>query len=294
MADTRSLERCRAKLARALEHLTALQTEISTFFASRPYGISSKTEMLDGAEIFRVRIPDDETLRFMRFSVLAGDYLNTLRASLDHLAWALSRLTTPTPFKNTEFPIFLEAKPDAVKAKIRDAPADAQDVIERLQPYHRKNLTEIALDPLAVLYTLTNIDKHRFIPIVRYAFIMTCHVPKPFDIKIRVIQKLDSDEHIQDRPDGIAVAPNSGATLKIDAAATHVLLEKDIEEPGNLGPQEILALRGIPVERLSVCYDFVRDEVFPRLERFLQQSNQPPAVPPRQWFVQRMEDKQHS
>lgn len=285
MPDTRSMHRCRAKLAHAHEHLTALQTEMVAFFASSPYGISSKVELLDGTETFRVKIPDDETLRFMRFSLLAGGYVQTLRASLDHLAWALSRLKTTLPFKNTEFPIFLEEKPDAVKAKIRDVLADAQDVIESLQPYHGKNPDEIARHPLAILYTLTNIDKHRFIPIVRYMLKMSGRrPPSKIGINVRIIQSLDADEHIQSTPDGTAVAPHSGATLKIDGADIHVLLDKDAEDTENLTAQELLGLPAIPVEGLSAPYEFVRDEVFPRLAGFLQQA-EPASLPVRRWLV---------
>jgi hypothetical protein len=285
MPDTRSLQRCRAKLAHAEEYLTALQSEMLAFFASNPYGISSKTELLDGAENFRVKIPDEETLRFMRFSLLAGDYVQTLRASLDHLAWALSRLKTSTPFPLTEFPIFFEEKPDAVKAKIRDVPAEAQDVIEGLQPYHRKNADEIALHPLAVLYTLTNIDKHRFIPIVRYMLKMSGRrPPSNLGINVRIIQSLDADEYIQSTPDGVAVAPHSRATLKIDGADMHVLLENDAEDTANLGVGELLALRAIKVDGLSAPYEFVREKVFPPLADFLQQA-EPAAFPARRWLV---------
>jgi hypothetical protein len=278
----------RAKLDRAHEHLTALHNEVGAFLDSRPYGISSKTEMHEGTEVFRVKLPDDETLRFLRFSILAGDYVTTLRSSLDHLAWGLSLLTTTiknptkTPFDKTEFPIFLEARPTSVRKKIPDVPAPAQDEIERLQPYHCGNPVDTAFHPLAVIYTLTNIDKHRHIPIVRYAFKLDGTVPPHSQIKIRLIQALDDDEHIQSRPDGIAVASHSEATLKIDAVF-HVLFEK-IDAAQNLNAEQLAALRGLPIDQLGTLYEFVRDEVFPRLSGFFHQGAQPAHGRPRWKF----------
>ena len=273
------LDSARAKLDRAREHLTALRDELTAFLESRPYGISSKTEMNDGTEVFRVKLREDEALRFLRLSILAGDYVTTVRASLDHLAWGLSRLTTDAPFEKTEFPVFREARPANVRKKIPDVPGPAQEEIERLQPYHRGKPDDIAFHPLAVLYTLTNIDKHRYIPIVRYAFQLKGTVPGKSRISIRLIQALDDDEHIQSPPGGVAVASHSEATLKIEAVL-HVLFEKT-SQTQNLSADQLVALRGLGVDRLGTLYEFVRDEVFPRLSGFFQQKAQPAHGKPR-------------
>ena len=267
------LDSARAKLKRAHEHLASLQNEIAAFLESRPYGISSKTEMYNGVEVFRVKLPEDEALQFLRFSILAGDYVNTLRASLDHLAWALARLTSDTPFEKTEFPIFLEPRPASVRKKIPDVPSPAQDVIETLQPYHAGDPNDIAFHPLAILYTLTNIDKHRHLAIVRYAFRLTGTIPGRTQIKIRLIQALDDDEHIQSIADGVAVASYSAATLKVNAVF-QVLFQQTAPTLA-LDAEQISAIPGLAVDQIGTLYEYVRDEVFLRLSGFFQHGAQP-------------------
>jgi hypothetical protein len=104
-------------------------------------------------------IPDD-------WGPLIGDVLHNLRSALDHLAHALAveNVGTPLPKEigaSVEFPIFdgevnfhRHGRP-----KIVGLSSEAQTAIEALQPYRR--YPDPHIDPLWLLYQLSNIDKHR-------------------------------------------------------------------------------------------------------------------------------------
>jgi hypothetical protein len=114
----------------------------------------------------RVRVHAEPPLRL---SAIVGDCLYTLRSSLDHLAWQLASLNGPPP-SGTEFPIFTDCgayhrlsrgKPARGSGLYKTrgiAPAE-QALIEQSQPYNRPSDPEA--DPLWILHSLCNIDKHR-------------------------------------------------------------------------------------------------------------------------------------
>jgi hypothetical protein len=129
-------------------------------------------------------IPDHASL-----SLTAGDCLQCLRSSLDHLALELAaKFTSPLPDdieQDSEFPIFgnadgrgqerfnqLRSKgalagqpaPGTGLSKTRGIDRAAQTIIEGLQPYHRGNAYES--HPLWQLTLLNNIDKHRALHVV--------------------------------------------------------------------------------------------------------------------------------
>jgi len=112
---------------------------------------------------------------------IVGDILSNLRASLDHIAWALAlkysrdkgiTLTKPQE-KSVYFPLRIEEhdKPflgGLPKSALQFFPPNAWDAVERVQPYNRKKRPE--LEVLAILSDLTNEDKHRVVtPVFREA-----------------------------------------------------------------------------------------------------------------------------
>ena len=117
-------------------------------------------------------------------SILIGDALHNMRSGLDNLADALAAAHTqplPPDFADTaEFPIFgdidrhgtpgtgssrfhrsTKGVPDRGSGieKIRGMCTDAQDIIERLQPYHRGNA--FPNHPLWRVHELDRFNKHR-------------------------------------------------------------------------------------------------------------------------------------
>jgi hypothetical protein len=155
----------RLKLARAQQHLEALDQDVSRFLARDPYGVES--ELNEEGEVFRARVreePPDE------WGIAIGECVHNIRTALDHLAWQLCIRHAGHGLARTEFPIFRDpsvysrvsrGKPTRGSGleKIRGVEPDAQAIIERLQPYHAGENVE--RHPLWVLQELSNINKHQ-------------------------------------------------------------------------------------------------------------------------------------
>lgn len=105
-------------------------------------------------------------------SLIIADVVNSLRAALDNLVWALSvRANGPPPedpiprgdpWRTVAFPVVLDKNrwKDATDVRLRFVDPALHTRFHRLQPfYRRKNRPE--RDPLAILDELWNIDKHR-------------------------------------------------------------------------------------------------------------------------------------
>lgn len=145
------------KLARADEHLKALNDEVADFLAIRPYDVDTQQDGprddISAKVVYRHAPPD-------RLLMTIGDVLYNLRSALDHLAWSLAG---PKADRRTEFPIFCEERGflgDRGRAKIHDMPAAAQTIIESLQPYKRSHSSP-ERTPLWMLQAACIEDKHR-------------------------------------------------------------------------------------------------------------------------------------
>lgn len=155
------------KLARADEHLDSLQTEIQWWAASHPYRISREREPESG---FTVLYAEPLAEPPPKLSAIVSDVLQNLRACLEYLALALAERnhgplsegeTRASFFPVCETPEKFAA---ALTGGIRYVAAGPRAVIERAQPYHRGDDWES--DRLAILKTLSDLDKHRRLPLV--------------------------------------------------------------------------------------------------------------------------------
>lgn len=122
----------------------------------------------DGLGVIRVRAaavskPPDEV------SLIIGDTLNNLRASLDYAAWELvpdgKKLDSKTA-KNVFFPIREQSKgwQGLVGNNLPGVTGPALDIIKRHQPFNRDKDTH--QHPLARLANLSNGDKHQRVTVV--------------------------------------------------------------------------------------------------------------------------------
>lgn len=157
----------RAKLDRADEHFEALTTAVRAYVDSQPNTYPIEADLSAGTYTVRIKINEFPP---SRLAILCGDFIQNLRAALDHLANAL----VPEPSRRTGFPIF--RSPQGFREKVRTPAIRGDDglltglnpqgqifaQIESLQPYH-KAPAEIRTDPLACLADLSNTDKHRTI-----------------------------------------------------------------------------------------------------------------------------------
>jgi len=153
-----SLDGVRAKLDRAYEHLEVLDREAAEWFETQPYEIVSRFDTQTSEQVFRINIKADPPARL---GVILGDFVQNLRASLDHLVWQLVILNGRMPNRDVSFPIWRTAGEAAGKGEQRlgRLRSDHRAAVELLQPHHAGNRVED--HGLAILAWLSNTDKHR-------------------------------------------------------------------------------------------------------------------------------------
>lgn len=150
-----------AKINRAREHAQNLEADVQRFLDEGPYRVISEEDPETGECLVRAQVIKEPPL--VEWGVRVGDVLFNYRSALDQLAWQLALVHKPDmdPPERTEFPIFVDVplfEKERAK-KIGGLSTEAQDTIERLQPYNRGGTPEF--DPLWSLHELNRIDKHR-------------------------------------------------------------------------------------------------------------------------------------
>ncbi len=178
-----SLEEVVERLRWAKHHFTSLDMEFHAAWKS--YLVPPLTEKReDGGRVRKYGIshlpalPGDAGLKL-------GDSLHNFRAVLDNLAYTIAEENTPGGLTSAErkaisFPIAIQESDfrDAIsKRVIEKMPGPAQAVVKGLQPYHRGQGAD--RHPLAVLRKLSDLDKHRTIPVVRWTVSPIFIVPEP-------------------------------------------------------------------------------------------------------------------
>ncbi|HMO00961.1 MAG TPA: hypothetical protein PKD59_16235 [Miltoncostaeaceae bacterium] len=148
----------RAKLDRAQHHLEELRREVVAFREGEFNGVAYEQNPCSDDWVEHrltaviTRQPDPV------IAVVLGDFIQNLRASLDHLVWALAR----RPNGTTGFPIFTDRCEFQVigEKRIARLSSDHRAFIESVQPYHRPYGPN---DYLTLLNRLSNEDKHRLL-----------------------------------------------------------------------------------------------------------------------------------
>jgi len=154
------------RIKRAHTHREELTKRWSDFCNIKAY--STAVEVTDnGHAVVRV-VPSDNTILPI-FSIMFGELLYQLRASLDALAYEASIFQTgddpPTNADYVEFIVRNSADDlDKARWKIRDMEPETQALIERVQPYHgpdvRPDETRHRLS-IGALNHFARIDRHR-------------------------------------------------------------------------------------------------------------------------------------
>lgn len=151
------LDGIRLKLARAQKHLDEVARITKPFEIGECRVVPERSA--DGsAVLWVVHLPPvPDTL-----PVVIGDCLFNLRSALDHTVWQLVKANSARPTTRTAFPIAASAAAykRASARGLAGVSAQAESIIERFQPYHGRG------NPLAILSTLHNIDKHRRLNLV--------------------------------------------------------------------------------------------------------------------------------
>jgi hypothetical protein len=159
----------RAKLERADEHFKALVAECGSYFDGDPHSYKTDADLSAGTYGVRVMIESPPPIRL---AIICGDFIQNLRAALDHLANAL----VSQPTRQTQFPIY--SAEDDFKERVvvpaqraRTGPLSGldvnSDVFKKIAGYQPFNLSahqaKLENHPLYQLAELSNEDKHRTI-----------------------------------------------------------------------------------------------------------------------------------
>jgi len=156
------------KLARAHAQANELCAQIEKWRLQNP--IKMKSELFEDRLGYQIIVTDfEESTKLEEWGILIGEFMHNLRSSLDNLAFALARLKEDPPSNPNQisFPIFQEKAEFVKKSKAKisqQLPANAADMIEKIQPFQRLNPNvdgEPNTDALVLLQWFNNIDKHR-------------------------------------------------------------------------------------------------------------------------------------
>lgn len=163
-----SLTNTLAKLARADEHLAALDAAAREFASRDPYSVAAEGERdRDRAYVARLKVREWPPLRL---GLILGDVLYNWRSALDNMIHPLVRLNKHIPGRRSSFPIFDdEGDYERLGVKrIRAVGKDHAAIIESLQPYPGR--TDPTIAALALVNEHCNADKHAAIHPVFGAF----------------------------------------------------------------------------------------------------------------------------
>jgi len=150
------------KLGWAKKHLAALAMEVGVFKKSNKYLVSTQEDSENGWYIIRFQLPHNDHV--FTIALIVGDFIASLRSSLDHLAWQLALLSGRVPSRDICFPI---CEKDSLDTQIKitkstyGIPDAAISIVKSLQPYNSGDGYKAT--HLWRLNALWNIDKHRHI-----------------------------------------------------------------------------------------------------------------------------------
>lgn len=156
---------CSCKLDRAATHFNALYKQVGEYVRDEePFSFLPEIDVEKARYIMRIEInrpPPPE------LSLIAGDFIQNVRAALDHLIWQLVGANGQRPGRGNAFPI-LSQPPTAKNGgrekwnrQMRGVHPTACRWIDLTQPYRRGNA--IGDDALILLSKLCNEDKHRVV-----------------------------------------------------------------------------------------------------------------------------------
>jgi len=153
-----SLESIRQKGTHSKLHLDLANAETRRYLDGNPGEIVPNP---DGDPdrptfIYREKVPVPP-----KISLMIGDCLQNLRSTFDYLIWELVLAANNVPTKKNAFPVCLtpSAFKDAKRGdRLKGIPAEAETLVESLQPYTHSDPSD---HWLAILDELTNINKHR-------------------------------------------------------------------------------------------------------------------------------------
>ena len=258
------LDSAKSKIERAKTHIRSLNRAISKH---RPYVDTNFTEkselgrptsplgyIVEGARICEVDI--DPRIE-QNWSLIVGDILTNLRASLDHVAWALAtkhacdqgRKLCEGKGQHVYFPLKIQrAKNPSLgglsKKDLDPLPPEAHKTVESFQPYNGTNRDELRL--LGALDYLNNEGKHRRVtPVLREISVDLTGKGQPTTTRLNKPHRLQF--------------------LVTDSTRNNIDTRTDFDVVLNV---PFLRPNHFSVSEFSKLHEFIRDEVIPAFECF--------------------------
>jgi hypothetical protein len=152
------LDALRIKYVRAQEHHAAWSRALDRWVATMPYGVRGEA---DPAGWFVIRLVARE-LPPPELSLTFADMISNLRATLDHIIWALVEESGNATHDQLTFPCVLDPKnwPSSLGSKLRNVPPKWIPAIEQAQPFTAPRPRR---HPMHVLHRLDVTTKHRLL-----------------------------------------------------------------------------------------------------------------------------------
>lgn len=149
------------KLLRGIEHVKTLCAEADAFEDDEAYVFETEREPRSAKEVKYRCFAIERRAPPEHWPLLAGEAVQNLRSSLDHAVYAISR------HRRGQFPIFTDACEFQVLGRrmLKGVPEAVRTRIEKAQPYAGAPGAPAQM-PLAVLSSLSNLDKHRVLATV--------------------------------------------------------------------------------------------------------------------------------
>lgn len=235
------------KLSRAHKHLKELE-KVVTEFRENAYTETRKDNPGKGVHHAFIHLnftPHD-------LACLPGEFAYSLRSALDMLAWQLALLTTDTPNDVTCFPIYGGDREPPRNTRywesVENFPASATSIVHDLQPYKRK--ASFKSHPLWQLNKLCNVDKHQLLAVCGTTI----------ELRVDGVTKYWRDD--SNHAIAITVPLAEKEQLQLNINVPRITFGDPIDSVDAVSDFEI------GIERLEEIYNFVRDEVIPKFERF--------------------------
>lgn len=182
--DAPSLDGCREKQRRGLQHLNDLDSAIAEWLGEagidpKPYRISGEFRPKTCEYVFKGELLKPIDKEALLWGIILGDALHNLRSALDHLVAQLVLLNTGKRSTNANaFPICdagstywsigKKGEPSKRETTLKGVSDAHKALIDEMQPY-RTRIPPTAIHALSALRDLSNHDKHRLIHLTALA-----------------------------------------------------------------------------------------------------------------------------
>lgn len=131
-ATTRQVEGIKAKIARALTHLSTLDEKLRQYFETHPVGLQPQVDQSQETCVFVLQVCPTP----LELSVLAGEIAYQLRSAVDHIANGLVVAAGNVPTRRTSFPVLVKRSLGSLKID-GSVSEEALVAVESVQPYQQ-------------------------------------------------------------------------------------------------------------------------------------------------------------